>query len=308
MGVLAIKSKLILRKSCFLGQFSDNFTTLFLGQLSFLQPPMVSSPVRSPLVVFDIDGVVRDVSHSYRRALADTVEHFTEGGFRPTMADIDDLKSEGIWNNDWVGSQELTYRYFESQGRDRQSANLDYETIKDFFQKKYRGSNPEDPTTWDGYINDEPLLATPDYFASLTAAGLRWGFFSGATPGSAKYVLGDRLNLDNPVLVAMGDAPDKPDPTGLFQVVETLMGPDNKGQPIVVYAGDTAADMKTVLLAREARPDIQCYAVGIVPPHAWADPEVHQAYGETLRSKGADWVCDRITDLTPAVLQEIISQ
>ncbi|MEM9771626.1 MAG: TIGR01548 family HAD-type hydrolase [Cyanobacteria bacterium P01_D01_bin.73] len=270
---------------------------------------MVSSPTRSPnapVVVFDIDGVVRDVSHSYRRALADTVEHFTAGTFRPTMADIDELKSEGVWNNDWLGSQELVYRYFESQGRDRQSMDIDYETVVDFFQKQYRGPNPEDASTWTGYIRDEPLLATPEYLESLTAAGIAWGFFSGATPGSANYVLGDRLQIKNPVLVAMGDAPDKPDPTGLFQVLERLtIQPDDA---VVVYVGDTVADIQTVLQAREARPQVKCFAVGIVPPHAWGDKDVHRKYEQTLQDKGADWVCDRITDLTPAVLQEIIQQ
>ena len=265
-----------------------------------------SSPIPSPtpVVVFDIDGVVRDVSHSYRRALADTVEHFTEGAFRPTMADIDELKSEGIWNNDWVGSQELVYRYFEAQGCDRPSVDLDYDTIVDFFQKQYRGPNPEDASTWTGYIRDEPLLATPEYLESLTAAGIPWGFFSGATPGSAKYVLGDRLNIKNPVLVAMGDAPDKPDPTGLFQVLERLT--DKPDDTIVVYVGDTVADIQTILHAREVRPHLKCFAVGIIPPHAWADPEVHENYGKTLRAKGADWVCDRITELTTDVLQQVI--
>jgi len=57
------------------------------------------------IVVFDIDGVVRDVSGSYRRALADTVEHYTGGEYRPTSEDIDRLKAEGTWNNDWEGSQ-----------------------------------------------------------------------------------------------------------------------------------------------------------------------------------------------------------
>ncbi|MBC7824487.1 MAG: TIGR01548 family HAD-type hydrolase, partial [Candidatus Parcubacteria bacterium] len=63
------------------------------------------------IVVFDIDGVVRDVSGSYRRALADTVEQFTQNAYRPTSQEIDLLKSEGTWNNDWEASQELVYRY-----------------------------------------------------------------------------------------------------------------------------------------------------------------------------------------------------
>ena len=266
--------------------------------------PSASTPSSTPIVVFDIDGVVRDVSQSYRRALADTVEHFTEGAYRPTMADIDALKSEGIWNNDWIGSQELVYRYFESQGRDRLSVALDYDTIVDFFQKQYRGPNPDDASTWTGYIRDEPLLATPEYLENLTAAGIAWGFFSGATPGSANYVLGDRLKLKNPVLVAMGDAPDKPDPTGLFQVLERLT--DTPDDAIVVYVGDTVADIQTVLRAREVRPNLKCLAVGIIPPHAWDNPEVHDNYGKTLREKGADWVCERMTELTPEVLQQVI--
>ena len=70
-------------------------------------------------VIFDIDGVIRDVTKSYRRALADTVAQFTQNAYRPTMDDIDTLKSEGIWNNDWEGSQEFIYRYWESQGKNR---------------------------------------------------------------------------------------------------------------------------------------------------------------------------------------------
>ncbi|MFM6757157.1 MAG: TIGR01548 family HAD-type hydrolase, partial [Dolichospermum sp.] len=72
------------------------------------------------IVIFDIDGVIRDVSGSYRRALSDTVEYFTEQAYRPTAIDIDHLKSEGIWNNDWEASQELIYRHFVSQGQQRE--------------------------------------------------------------------------------------------------------------------------------------------------------------------------------------------
>jgi HAD superfamily phosphatase len=44
--------------------------------------------ISSAMVIFDIDGVIRDVGNSYRRALADTVEHFTQGEYRPSQADI----------------------------------------------------------------------------------------------------------------------------------------------------------------------------------------------------------------------------
>jgi len=45
----------------------------------------------------------------------------------------------------------------------------------------------------------------------LSAAGIAWAFVSGAEPGSkARYVaFGPGLDLGDPPLVAMGDAPDK---------------------------------------------------------------------------------------------------
>ena len=71
------------------------------------------------IAVFDIDGVLRDVGGSYRRAIADTVEHYTAGQYRPTIEDIDQLKSEGIWNNDWKASEVMIHRYFEAIGEDQ---------------------------------------------------------------------------------------------------------------------------------------------------------------------------------------------
>ncbi len=137
-----------------------------------------------PIVIFDIDGVIRDVSGSYRRALADTVEHYTEGAYRPSQEEIDALKSEGIWNNDWEASQELIYRYFEGIGQPRPTSSnphshfpisFNYEELVAFFQSRYRGP---DPTHWTGYICQEPLLVQTAYFDQLTQAGIPWGFLA----------------------------------------------------------------------------------------------------------------------------------
>jgi len=248
------------------------------------------------IAVFDIDGVIRDVGQSYRRALADTVEAFTDGQFRPTMADIDAIKAEGSWNNDWLASQEFVYRFWESQGRSRAELALNYDELVLFFQKRYRGPNPEDPSSWTGYICDEPLLVDRAYFEQLTAAQMGWGFFSGATPASANFVLTQRVGLIDPVLVAMNDAPEKPDPTGLQMVVDRLE-PAGLQLP-VIYAGDTAADMQTVLNARKIAPDRRWIAVGILPPHALVDSATRDRYTATLKTNGADVVLSSVTELT----------
>jgi len=266
-------------------------------------------PPYKAIVVFDIDGVVRDVGQSYRRALADTVEHYTQGAYRPSQDDIDRLKSEGVWNNDWLGSQELTYRYWEGQGRSRQSVALNYEELVDFFQRRYRGQDLENPDRWDGYITQEPLLMQRSYLQDLTEAGYPWGFFSGATRGSALYVLTQRLDLDHPPLVAMGDAPDKPDPTGLFQVVEQLEASYNlePHQMPVVYAGDTVADLYTVQRAKEMNPQRLWVGVGVLPPHVQQPPERRATYAETLRGAGADTIVTHIEELTPDRIEVLLA-
>ena len=257
----------------------------------------------SVIVVFDIDGVIRDVGNSYRRALADTVAEFTGGAYCPTAVEIDTLKGEGIWNNDWEASQELIYRYFEQQGQTRSASNLDYAQIVAYFQTKYRGT---DPVNWNGYICNEPILASLEYFCSLTAAHIPWGFFSGATTGSAHYILERRLGLTTPILVAMEDAPGKPDPSGLFMAVAQLgvQHGDIDTLPIV-YVGDTVADMQTITKARQVQPQRRLIAVGVLPPHILAAADLVNDYRQSLIRSGATIVISNVQELTPKLINSL---
>ena len=254
------------------------------------------------IVVFDIDGVVRDVSGSYRRALADTVEQFTQNAYRPTSQEIDLLKSEGTWNNDWEASQELVYRYFETQGSLRSSIDLNYSELVAFFQSKYRGTNSDH---WTGYICDEPLLLESAYLDSLTRSGICWGFFSGATRASANYVLEKRLRLQSPVLIAMEDAPGKPDPAGLFESVQQLENQPDLRNP-VLYVGDTVADMYTVDRARTMQPDRVWIAIGVLPPHVQQTSEQIRSYTALLIQSGAATVLNNVQELTPEKVFELV--
>jgi HAD superfamily phosphatase len=249
------------------------------------------------IAVFDIDGVVRDVAGSYLRALADTVEQFTDGRFRPTLEQVDDLKAEGQWNNDWEASQELIYRFFEQQGQDRAGLNLDYQALVDFFQHRYRG------TDWTGYIRDEPLLLSAGYLESFSAAGVGWGFFSGATRASATYVLEGRLGLRSPVLVAMEDAPGKPDPTGLLAALSQLAETPGANLP-VFYVGDTVADMQTVERAKAIAPEFTWRGIGIIPPHV----TTRSAYAQQLSDAGAAIVLEAVEQFTPGAIFELLNE
>jgi len=258
------------------------------------------------IAVFDIDGVVRDVGGSYRRALADTVEQFTDGAFRPTPEDIDALKSEGVWNNDWEASQEFIGRHLEERGQSREAIAATYEDIVAFFQARYRGPDPE---TLTGYICDEPLLLDRAYFDGLSAGGIGWGFFSGATRPSAEYVTVDRIGLVDPVLVAMDDAPGKPNPAGLFDAIaqiEARLGLTQADGLPGIYIGDTVADMQTIVKAIEARPgDRRWFAVGVLPPHVTGDRA--EAYRNDLHRAGADVVLDRARQLDAEAIARLVA-
>ncbi len=244
-------------------------------------------------LILDIDGVIRDCSDSYHRALADTVEHFTNSSFRPTNDEIDLLKTEGVWNNDWEASLELIKR---QHLHTKDFKIPEYAAIVEFFQNRYWGE-AEIPT---GYVCHEPLIANLEFFHTLTASAIAWGFFSGATRRSATHVL-NRLGINNDDinLVAMEDGPGKPDPTGLWQALANL-----DSRAIAIYAGDTVADMLTVVNARKAYPDHKFIAVGLLPPHVHNQNPA--AYAQVLRSHGADLVLNSVLELTPAAIVKIV--
>ena len=245
-------------------------------------------PLKPSILLFDIDGVIRDVAGSYRRALQETVHHYC--GWRPTPADIDALKSEGLWNNDWDASLELLRRH----GTDAPSRRA----LIDVFSGFYFGGDPEgDPAGWSGFIGDEPLLVEGAFFDELNRHHIRWGFVSGAEPPSARYVLTQRLGLVDPPLIAMGDAPDKPDPTGLIRLAEQLAHGD---QPAwIAYIGDTVADVRTVVNARHQRPDLPWQSLAVAPPHV-ADVS---AYHRQLQEAGADRIVGATLELIPMLLE-----
>jgi len=244
--------------------------------------------------------VIRDVGGSYRRAILETVHHYS--GRRPDPAAIDALKAEGCWNNDWQASLELLRRAGHAEAGQRPLPA--FEALVAVFNGFYFGGDPDgDPAAWRGFIGDEPLLVEAGLFAALRQAGIAWGFVSGAEPPSARFVLQQRLGLDDPPLIAMGDAPDKPDPTGLLRLASELAGPLGPEAPPVAYLGDTVADVLTVLRARQRVPGQRFLALGVAPPHLQrAGAAARRApYEAQLRRAGAD----AVITATATVLEEL---
>ncbi|MCP9800717.1 TIGR01548 family HAD-type hydrolase [Synechococcus sp. RedBA-s] len=248
------------------------------------------------VLLFDIDGVIRDVSGSYRRAIAETVHHF--GGWRPEPRQIDALKAEGQWNNDWQASLELLRR----GGLQPLPAMA---ALVEVFSQLYFGGDPDaDASGWRGFIRSEPLLVEHGFFEALTQAGIAWGFVSGAEPPSCRYVLQQRLGLVDPPLIAMGEAAEKPDPSGFLRLGLTLASTPEGGLLPLAYLGDTVADVHTVVAARRQRPDLQLLSLAVAPPHLHPAEQAsaRENYEQGLRSAGADRILPSTASLEPGQL------
>ena len=249
------------------------------------------------LILFDIDGVIRSVENSYRLSLKKTVYKFS--GWEPNFLDIDNAKNEGIWNNDWDLSLELIKRYIK-----KENLNLEIpsrEEIVKCFEEFYFGGDPnKDSQYWSGFITNEELLVDKEFFDLLESNRILWGFVSGAESASAKFVLEKRLGLKSPPLIAMGDAPDKPDPKGFINLSKELLG-DKLGTSNfpIAYVGDTIADIKTVINARKKIPSQKFISIGIAPPHLHLKSRLKErnSYEKNLKNAGADLILNSINDL-----------
>ena len=249
------------------------------------------------LILFDIDGVIRSVENSYRLSLKKTVYKFT--GWEPSYIDIDNAKNEGIWNNDWDLTLELIKRFIK-----KDNLNLEIplrEEIVKCFKDFYFGGDPnKDSKYWSGFITNEELLVDKKFFDLLESNGIIWGFVSGAESASAKFVLEKRLGLDSPPLVAMGDAPDKPDPKGFINLSQKLLGDKLGASNIpIAFVGDSIADVNTVINARKEIPSQKFISIGIAPPHLHLKSRSieRNSYEKNLQNTGADLILNSINDL-----------
>ena len=121
------------------------------------------------LVVFDMDGVLVDVTESYRETIQRTVEHFT--GKRVTREHIQDWKNRGGWNDDWALSTAIT----RAQG-----VEVEYQDVVDYFQSIFHG--PE------GLIQRERWIARSGMLESLSRQ-FRFAVFTGRLRWEAELTL-----------------------------------------------------------------------------------------------------------------------
>jgi HAD superfamily phosphatase len=174
------------------------------------------------LIVFDMDGVLAEVTESYREAIVQTVEHFTGRHIERDL--IQDYKNQGGWNNDWALSQKIASDL---------GVEVPYETVVDYFNEIFIGKNG------DGLIQREQWFPQPGLLERLRQ---RFGLaiFTGRLQYEAEITL-KRFAPDcffDPLLCAEHVTKSKPAPEGLLAIQKM-----NPGRTLW-YVGDTVDDAR----------------------------------------------------------------
>ncbi len=218
-----------------------------------------------PLIVFDMDGVLVDVTDSYRETVVRTVAHFT--GAEITRAEIQDYKNQGGWNDDWQLSHHIIGRH---------GVEVDFPTVVAYYQKLFHGQDGEP-----GLILRERWLAQVGVLERLSE---RYDFalFTGRPRAEAQYTLRRFApGLRFAPIVGMEDVTaHKPAPEGLLKITAEARGRKTW------YIGDTVDD------ARCAR-DAAVPFIGIAAP---ANPRYSELVS-VLRDQMAVAVLDSLNQL-----------
>lgn len=215
------------------------------------------------LLIFDMDGVLVDVSASYRATIQATVKHFT--GEEPSREEIQDWKNRGGWNDDW----QLSTRLIRERG-----VETPYEEVVDHFQKLFHGDGT------DGMILREQWVAADGLFDRL-AAKHHLAVFTGRLRWEAQVTLDRFLPGRFDPVVGMDDVTHtKPHPEGIHRICSAL--PHGK----CWYIGDTVDDARAAAGAK----------VPFIGIAARANPR-HAVLVQLLRSEGAVAVLDDINSL-----------
>jgi HAD superfamily phosphatase len=178
------------------------------------------------LLIFDMDGVLVEVTESYREAIQQTVEHFT--GKRPARETIQEWKNQGGWNDDWALSHALIR---EAGGQ------VPYQNVVDQFQNLFHGDGTN------GLILRERWVARDGFFDRLCQKAT-CAVFTGRLRWEAELTL-KRFAPDvfAPVIGVDDVARAKPDPEGILKIRE--MVPHKR----VWYVGDTVDDARSAKAA-----------------------------------------------------------
>lgn len=216
-------------------------------------------------VLFDMDGVLADVSKSYRECIIKTAAFF---GVKVSSDDIQNAKNQGNANNDWI----LTQKLISLNSAGVTQVKIDKVTEK--FQEYYLELR-----------HKERLLCSKELLRQLYQSGFKLGIVTGRPREEAEFFLKlHEIQTFFPVLVCMNETKlPKPDAEPVLECLRQLgvdiHDPDET--PKAYFIGDTPDDMISAVGCKSGR----------VVPFGFNAPE------PSLFSAGAARVLDSLDDL-----------
>ncbi len=175
------------------------------------------------VIVFDMDGVLVEVSDSYRESIRETVRSFS--GKTPSHDEIQDYKNAGGWNNDWLLSQRLLI--------DR-GIQVHYQEVINRFNTLFLGNNGDGLITREVWLPRTGMLERLQQHATLA-------IFTGRAQYEADITLARYApNIQFKPLVTDDSVPNpKPAPDGLLLIQRQYPG------KTIWYLGDTVDDARS---------------------------------------------------------------
>ncbi len=207
------------------------------------------------LICFDMDGVLIDTSGSYDQTVLATVKALS--GKNVSVDDIESLRRQGGFNNDWVLSRQLLLNL---------EVDVSLEKVTDVFQTIYLGENN------DGLVNNETPLINQSFVSKINQSNKNFTIVTGRPKKEA--LAGQAfVNLSSLELISLDDVQQgKPSPEGIQKLQQ-------KYSKLSWMCGDNPDDMQAAVASGS-------FAIGIGSNKV-----------EALYQAGADIVLDSINEL-----------